>query len=144
MKRNILILLICFFAVTVATVTFAQMGGGSPAPRTSTGANAAGGIDIAPIADQQYTGAAITPEPVIKFGNITLKKDVDYTLSYKDNTNVGNASITITGKGNYGDTKTINFKIVPRSFGGGAGTPAVRSTTAPRTTTGGSASAVTR
>jgi len=58
-----------------------------------------------------YTGSAITPLPTVKDGNATLKKDVDYTLSYSNNVNIGTATITITGKGNYKDTKTVTFAI---------------------------------
>ncbi len=48
----------------------------------------------------KYTGDAIEPEPVVKYnspllGEITLQKDVDYTLSWADNTNVGTASVTV-------------------------------------------------
>ena len=48
----------------------------------------------------EYTGEAIKPEPVVKYnspilGEITLQKDVDYTLSWADNTDVGTASVTV-------------------------------------------------
>ena len=41
----------------------------------------------------------------------TLKKGTDYTVSYKNNTNVGTATVTITGKGNYTGTVKKTFKI---------------------------------
>jgi hypothetical protein len=37
----------------------------------------------------------------------------DYTATYKNNVNIGTATVTITGKGTYaGGTKTATFKIV--------------------------------
>ena len=42
------------------------------------------------------------PKPVIKYDGKTLKEGTDYTVSYKNNTAVGNAaSMTIKGKGNF-------------------------------------------
>ena len=41
-----------------------------------------------------------------------LVKDVDYEVTYSDNTIVGTATITITGKGNYAGTTSKTFNIV--------------------------------
>lgn len=70
---------------------------------------------ISAIADQTYTGSAITPAVTVKDGSSTLVKDTDYTVSYSNNVNAGTATVTITGKGNYTGTKTANFKIVKPS-----------------------------
>ena len=64
------------------------------------------------IADKTYTGVGITPKPVVKVGSTTLVEGTDYTLTYSNNVNVGTATITITGKGNYTGTKVVTFKIV--------------------------------
>ena len=74
---------------------------------------ASGDISIAPIADVVYKGTAYTPEPIVKDGTKVLVKDTDYTLSYSNNTYVGTATVTVTGKGNYDNTtsQTINFTI---------------------------------
>jgi hypothetical protein len=40
-----------------------------------------------------------------------LKKDTDYTVSYKNNTNAGTGKVVITGKGNYTGSVTKTFKI---------------------------------
>ena len=74
-------------------------------------------VDVGSISDQTYTGSAITPAPVLSkilngSSKYTLVKDTDYTLSYSNNTNVGTATITATGKGNFTGTKIITFKIV--------------------------------
>ena len=40
-----------------------------------------------------------------------LTKGTDYTVSYKNNLNSGTATVTISGIGNYTNTKTVSFKI---------------------------------
>ena len=65
---------------------------------------------VAAISAQQYTGSALTPKPTITFGGRTLTAS-DYSISYKNNTNVGTATVTITGTGNYKGTKETTFKI---------------------------------
>ncbi len=61
----------------------------------------------------KYTGKAIKPEVTVKLGSKTLKKDRDYTISYKNNKNVGNATISVIGIGDYKDTANTKptFKI---------------------------------
>lgn len=59
-----------------------------------------------------YTGNAITPTITIINGPTKLKKDTDYTVSYKNNKSVGTATVTIKGKGNYTGIVTLKFKIV--------------------------------
>lgn len=66
---------------------------------------------IGTIANQSYTGGAITPDPEVKDGTTPLTKDKDYTVSCTD-TYVGTAELTITGKGNYTGTNTAKFTIV--------------------------------
>lgn len=62
-------------------------------------------------ASYAYTGTPITPEVTVKLGQTTLVKDTDYTVAYANNTNVGKATVTITGKGSYTGTKTAEFDI---------------------------------
>ena len=67
-----------------------------------------------------YTGRAVTQDPVVVVNGKTLKEGTDYELTYKNNTKQPNkqkkkyvnASVTITGKGNYSDDVTKNFQIV--------------------------------
>lgn len=68
-------------------------------------------ITIDAIADQAYTGTAITPTAVVKDGSTALVLDTDYTVAYADNTDVGTATITISGKGNYGLSREVTFEI---------------------------------
>ena len=71
------------------------------------------GVTIGAIANQSYTGSAITPDPVVTDGTTTLKKGTDYTVSCTNNTNAGTATLTITGTGNYKGTNSKNFTIDP-------------------------------
>lgn len=47
---------------------------------------------------------------------VTLKKDKNYTVSYKNNVNVGTATVTVKGKGDYTGSAEKTFKIKARSF----------------------------
>ena len=65
-------------------------------------------------ASKVWAGWALTPVPTVKVGTVTLKKGTDFTLAFKNNKNVGTATITITGKGNYTGTIKKTFKINPK------------------------------
>jgi hypothetical protein len=65
-----------------------------------------------------YTGKNLTNKITVKANGKTLKKGTDYTVTYKNNKNIGTASALITGIGAYCDTKTIKFKIVPNKTSG--------------------------
>lgn len=66
-----------------------------------------------------YTGSAQSPSVTYvkdRTGK-TLTKDTDYTVAYKNNTNVGTATVTITGTGAYyKDSIDKTFKITPLSI----------------------------
>ena len=72
-------------------------------------------ITVDPIATQGWTGSHVKPHPVVKDGTkeLTEGATADYTLSYADNVNegTGTATVTITGRGNYGGVLTCNFSI---------------------------------
>lgn len=70
---------------------------------------------VSGIKTKTYTGKALTQSITVKYGNTTLKKDTDYTVSYKNNKNVGTATVTITGKGKYSGTVKKTFTIKPKS-----------------------------
>ena len=63
-----------------------------------------------------YTGKNLTQKITVQNGKLTLKNKTDYTVTYKNNKNVGIATVTITGKGNYTGTKTLTFKISKKSI----------------------------
>ncbi len=56
---------------------------------------------IAPIPNQTYTGSYIRPELTVTFSNSNLTKNVDFYVSYSNNKNVGQATVTVNGKGAY-------------------------------------------
>lgn len=61
-----------------------------------------------------WTGSAVKPEVTVKRNNEThetLKEGTDYTLSWANNTNVGKATVTITGKGRYTGSQSRDFYI---------------------------------
>ena len=67
-------------------------------------------------ANVTYNGQPQQEEPVVKDGDKTLAKNVDYTLSYsKDATNVGTVTVTVTGKGNYSGSADVEYQILKRS-----------------------------
>ena len=68
------------------------------------------------IDSQTYTGSSIEPSVTVTLNGKTLKLNEDYTLTYSNNVNVGTATITINGIGNYTGSKKINFNIVPKKL----------------------------
>ena len=70
-------------------------------------------LSFSSISSKAYTGKAIKPSVTVKDGTKTLVKGTDYTISYKNNKNIGTATVTITGKGSYTGTKSLTFKIIP-------------------------------
>ncbi|MBQ4118987.1 MAG: fibronectin type III domain-containing protein [Clostridia bacterium] len=65
-----------------------------------------------------YNGKAKKPSVTVKdSAGKKLVKNKDYTVSYKNNTKVGKATVTIKLKGNYTGTKTLTFKINPKKAG---------------------------
>ena len=61
-----------------------------------------------------YNGKVQKPSVVVKYGSKKLKNGTDYKLSYKNNKNIGTATITLTGKGNYQGTRRLTFGILPK------------------------------
>ena len=71
---------------------------------------------IEPIDTQQYTGRPITLVPAVHYreeGKETkqLYLGEDFSVTYKNNVNVGMAELTIHGKGEYKGQKTATFNI---------------------------------
>jgi hypothetical protein len=63
-----------------------------------------------------YTGMPLTPTVTVKKAGTTtvLTLGTDYEVAYTDNINVGTATATVTGKGNYSGTRSVNFTINPK------------------------------
>lgn len=70
-----------------------------------------------------YTGSAIKPQVRVYDKNKRLELNKDYTITYKNNTKVNDASvektaptIIVKGKGNYTKQETVTFKILPKNI----------------------------
>ncbi len=61
----------------------------------------------------QYTGREIKPVPTVRYGGLTLKEGIDYTVDYFWNINVGSAEVRLTGIGDYFGTYSAYFDITP-------------------------------
>jgi hypothetical protein len=65
-----------------------------------------------------YTGYPIKPEVRVTHYENTLAEGTDYTVGYSGNVNVGTATVTVTGAGNYGGTFSLPFTILPKPVAG--------------------------
>ena len=68
-------------------------------------------VTIAGISTQYYTGKALRPAVKMTYGGKSLKLNQDYTVSYSNNTKIGTAKVTITGKGTYTGSIVKGFSI---------------------------------
>ena len=73
---------------------------------------------VALIGDVPYakTGATADAKVVLTYNGIKLIKGKDYTLKYTDNKDLGEATVTITGKGNFTGTLTKTFTVVKQDI----------------------------
>ncbi|MGN0469053.1 MAG: leucine-rich repeat protein [Acutalibacteraceae bacterium] len=65
-----------------------------------------------------YNPNGVFPSVTVKYGNKTLAKNKDYTITYKNNKNIGTASVVIKGIGSYVGTVEKNFIINPNNVSG--------------------------
>ena len=80
------------------------------------------GTKVGDIKPKRYNGTPYTPNVTVSVldgkKRVKLKKDEDYTLTYKDNGNPGEedkkATVTITGKGEYTGKVEANFIVQPQ------------------------------
>lgn len=68
------------------------------------------------IENMTYAMKALNPKPAVKCDQKTLLDNIDYKLSYKNNTKVGVATVYISGCGNYSGTISKTFNIVQRNI----------------------------
>ena len=88
-----------------ATATFTIT---AAAPETKDISDAV--VTVTP-SSMEYTGSALTPAVAVTLDGAALALDTDYTVAYTNNIEVGTATVTVTGKGNYTGTTTANFTI---------------------------------
>lgn len=70
-------------------------------------------VKVTKIAQQKYTGYAITPTLTVTNGTTKLYLNNDYTIKFSSNKKPGKAKAVLTGKGNYTGSKTVYFYIAP-------------------------------
>ena len=59
-----------------------------------------------------YTGDPLKPEVTVSVDGTQLTKDTDYEVTYSDNIDAGSdATVTVTGMGEYGGKKKLTFTI---------------------------------
>ena len=68
------------------------------------------------VQDQIYTGKALKPEVLVSIGSVILEKGTAYEVAYKNNVEVGTATVTVTGLGSYSGEATKTFKIYSTSL----------------------------
>lgn len=67
---------------------------------------------ITGLSSKTYNGKAQTQSKLkVTYDGKTLKQGTDYTVSYKNNTKAGTATVTVSGKGNYTGSKDASFTI---------------------------------
>ena len=100
-----------------ATVTITGIGGFEGTTETTfTIVENTADFSVDALPDEVYTGGALTPTVIVRDGLTVLEINVDYTVSYTYNINVGYAVVTITGMGAYGGTFTVVFCILSASI----------------------------
>ena len=63
-----------------------------------------------------YNGNLQEPKVTVKLGDKTLWKDNDYNMEVTKRTDAGSYQLTINGGGNYTGTKTVEWKILPKTI----------------------------
>ena len=105
-------------------VIFENRNSGDDEPRTNVGDNTviifadelkyALPIDInllkGELSESTFVYDGKKKEPKVKVGG--LVEGVDFTVTYSNNVDVGTATVTVTGKGNYKGTMKLSFKII--------------------------------
>ncbi|MCL2690226.1 MAG: M6 family metalloprotease domain-containing protein [Chitinispirillia bacterium] len=84
-------------------------GGGTTTPTPLTAA-------MLSIPAQTFTGSALTPVLTVRDGSRTLVAGTDYTVTLTPRTNAGTYAITVTGRGSYTGTASVNFVVNPRAL----------------------------
>ena len=68
------------------------------------------------VKDLTYNGERQFPTVTVKLGETTLTKNTDFDVNATMQTNAGSYTLTISGNGNYTGTKTVEWKILPKTI----------------------------
>lgn len=63
-----------------------------------------------------YNGKEQSPTVTVKLGDKTLSRDNDYSVQVTKQIDAGSYKLTIKGGGNYSGTKTVEWKILPKTI----------------------------
>jgi len=101
--------------VGTTEITSTYIDGTSSSDTQSFEVTAVSLVSISKPDDTVYTGSSFEPTPTVMavVGGVTrtLELGTDYTLSYSNNINVGQATVIATGKGNYTGTVSETWNI---------------------------------
>ena len=68
-------------------------------------------VSVSGVEDKMHTGVAIAQAPVLTLGDYTLAEGKDYDVTYVNNVEVGTATVTFAGKGNFAGELSGAFQI---------------------------------
>lgn len=103
-------------AGTKYDVTISLLGNykGTKITKNLVGRKSIDGAEVLTSGDEfVYTGKAIKPVIAVQLGE-TILKSSDYTVTLINNTNVGTATVKVTGKGAYTGSASADFTITPK------------------------------
>ena len=73
---------------------------------------------IEAIPDQTFDGTPSEPKLTVTYNGAELIEGEDYTVQYTNNTKVGSAIVSVTGKGYYNGKQSTSFRIVKGELSG--------------------------
>ncbi|MBO5410831.1 MAG: hypothetical protein J6A60_06185, partial [Clostridia bacterium] len=79
--------------------------------KVSKGADFANAVITLDSTEFTYNGSEIKPTVIVTVGGKTLTEGKDYNLTFANNVNVGTATVTVTGAGDYTGEATADFTI---------------------------------
>lgn len=71
-------------------------------------------VSLSGVTDKTYTGSAVKPVLTVRYGSAVLADGTDYETTFKNNKDVGNATVTVTGAGDYEFSLSRTFRVLPK------------------------------
>lgn len=75
---------------------------------------------VSSLGSYRYSGNALTPSVNVELNGVKLVQDIDYSVTYLSNKNVGTAKAVIRGKGAYKNAIVKSFTIYPETLASAA------------------------
>ena len=108
--KNVTITELTLGGTSIANYQLAETGQQATATATITPRSIEGAV-LSDITAKSYTGEPLNPTVSVTLDGTTLTADTDYRIAYANNVNVGEATISVTGIGNYQGTVQTTFTI---------------------------------